>query len=210
MTGTLAKILAPTSWPLSQADARAFVVIDDEDADHLRVLDMAIRAATQYCETRSGLTAQRTTYQLRLDHWPHCDPRRFDHGDTSADILLTAAPVRDVLSVTYVDPDGIEQTVSDADWTWERTPEGATVSLAAGFSRPTLRSNRKGVVRVLFDAGFDTPGESGSGDDPELQLPEQFIMAVAQLVGHFYEKRDAGGDDMKAADCLIDQVKVYR
>lgn len=212
MKGTLAKIIRATTWPISQDDARRFVIIDDEDDDHMRVLQQAIRAATEYCERYAGLTAQRVTYQLRLDAWPHHDHRDRPREGASwgGDIELPAAPVRDVLSVTYVDPDGIERPVSDDDWSWERTPAGAVVQFASSFSRPTLRSNRKGVVRVLFDAGFDAPDESGSGDDPELELPNSFIMAVQKLVLHFYENRDAGGSDMKAAEALLDQVRVYR
>jgi uncharacterized phiE125 gp8 family phage protein len=149
MTGTLAKILAPTSWPLSLEDARAFVIIDDDDADHMRVLDLAIRAATQYCETRAGLTAQRTTYQLRLDAWPStydCDRRR--GAGAGNEIDLPAAPVRDVLSVTYVDTDGIEQTVPPRTGAGSARRKGASSRSQATVIAPTLRSGRKGVVRV--------------------------------------------------------------
>lgn len=204
----LATIIGPTTWPLSLSDAQGFVIVDADDDSQMRVLQLAIRAATEHAERYSGLTAQRKTYQLRLDCWP----ARCERGDVlwPGDIELPAAPVRDVLSVTYVDTDGVEQTVSDDDYTWERTTEGATVYFRSGFSLPVLRSNRKGVVRVTFDAGFDSPDESGSGDDPALQLPDVMVLAVAQMVAGFFEKREGDSGAIGAAEKLLDKIRVYR
>lgn len=199
MSGTLATILGAATWPISQADARAFVIISDDDADHMRVLDQAIRSATEWAEGYSGLTAQRKTLQLRLNGWPDC-----------SEIALPAAPVRDVLALTYVDPDGIERTAPSGSYSWERTPEGAIVTFDASFEKAALRSNRRGTVRVLFDAGFDATDESGSGDDPELRLPDQLIMAVQQVVAHFYENREPKADGLAAAQLLLDRIRVYR
>jgi uncharacterized phiE125 gp8 family phage protein len=201
MIGTIAKIFGPTTWPISQDTAREFVIIDDADEDHMRVLDGAIRAATAWAEGHTGLTAQPQTLQLRLDGWP---------DDACGEIVIPAAPVRDVLTVTYVDEAGIEQTVTEGNYSWERTPEGALITFESDFSKPSLRSNRHGTVRVTFDAGFDDPDSSGSGDDPDLRLPDQLVMAVSQVVAQFYDNRQPNADGLRAAQLLLDQVRVYR
>lgn len=195
------------------ARASSFPVTLDQLKDHVEApadhdddkLLRALKAAIEYCEEHTSLSLALKTFEYRADTWP-CGP---------AEIRLPKAPVVDVLSVKYLDEDGVLRTVSSSDWTWERTFDGATVTFGADFTAPDLQESRRGAVRVEFEAGFDDPALSGSGDDPDLHLPERAVQAVLMLAAHWYANREAADFDethvtVMAANALLNQLWIPR
>lgn len=192
-----------TTFPVTLAEASEHCEAPGNGDDNARVL-RSLKAAIEYAERRTGLAFARRSYEYRLDEWP-CTP----------EVLLPIAPVIDVLSVTYLDEGGDEIEIADDDWTWERTSDGATIVFGVDFDRPTLEDRRRGAVRISFEAGFDDPAESGSGDDPDLKLPETAKLAVLMLTAHWYENREAVSFQesfpvVVSANSLLDQMRVYR
>lgn len=158
-------------------------------------LSVLIKAAMAAVQNRAGVTIGETTFEYRQDYWGR--------------ICLPASPVREVLSVRYIDTEGTEQTVPEAEWDWDRRSDGAEVFLADGFSYPALR-HRPGSIRVTFKAGYEI-----ENDDPELILPPQAEMATRFLIGLWYENREAAADAQvyvvpETFDLLAQQLRVYR
>lgn len=202
----LLTLVAATSLPVTLEEAKAHLRVDHSSED--AVVERALRAAVAYVEQHTSLVLAPTTLQLRLNEWSwDCLSRN--------EIHLPRAPVRDVTAVTYLDENDDEQTVDVADYSWERTPEGATILFDDGWSAPNLHARRKGAVRITFDAGFDDPAGSGSGDDPALEMPPTLPIAVLMLTGWWYERREAAGPDqthptIMAVEAILAQVRVYR
>lgn len=197
----LRRLSRPEHPPIDVPSARSRLRMDatDEDVD----LDRLIRTSAEVLEKHTGLVMGPTSFEYRADAWPAC-----------MEIKLPAAPVRDVSAVVYLDEDEAEQTLPASDWSWERTHEGATITLATGFSNPTVLE-RAGAIRVRFTAGFDDPSESGAGDDPDLVLPATAEMAMLFLVGHWNEHRESVAEGAmnhvpETFDLLASQLRIYR
>lgn len=193
-------LTAPTALPVTVAQAKAHLRIDASDEDD--VVERYLRAAIGFVQTKASVVLAPTTLQQRFDYWPGL-------------VKLARGPVRDVREVAYLDEDGAEQEVAEASWMWEPTDEGADFWLVSDFDRPSLQEDRRGTVRITFDAGFDDPNDTGSGDDPSLTLPDELVQAVLLMTGHFFENREAVSAVALhtvelAVDALIHSTRVYR
>lgn len=198
-------IAAATTLAVSAARAKERLRIDeaDDDAD----IEALIEAAMGVFEGRTGLVLQVSDWEWRGDRWPTCAPRC---------VAIPLAPVREVTGVSYIDEDGVEQSIAQSgdNWTWERTTEGAVLWFRSDFDLPTI-ANQHQAVRVQFSAGYDPPAQSGSGDDPELVLPPQAELALLFLVGTWFESRESVAkaqafDVPHTFDLLIEKLKVFR
>lgn len=208
-------ITAATTLAVSVARAQQRLKIGAEDAvgdpivdaDDNADVEALIEAAQGVFEGRTGLCLQPSDWELRLDCWPTCAPRC---------IAIPLAPVRDVTGVSYIDEDGVEQSIAQSgdNWLWERTASGATLWFRSDFEFPTI-DRRHQAVRVQFSAGFDDPASSGSGDDPELVLPPQAELALLYLVGSWFENRESVAkvqtfEVPQTFDLLVEKLKVFR
>lgn len=196
-------IAAATTLAVSVARAKERLRIDhaDDDAD----VEALIEAAMGVFEGRTGLALQPSDWEWRSDRWP-----------AGRCVSIPLAPVRDVTGISYIDEDGVEQSIAQSgdNWTWERTVEGAELWFNADYDLPTI-ANQHQAVRVQFSAGYDPPEQSGSGDDPELVLPPQAELALLFLVGTWIENRETVAkaqafDVPQTFDLLIEKLKVFR
>lgn len=194
-------ILAATTLPVTLDEAKAHLRVDHDDENDK--IETELKASVEYVQTHTTLILAPTTLQCRLDDWPNCN-----------EFTLPRGPVRDVTDFTYVDEDGIEQTVSTADYSWVLTDEGATITFGEDFDAPTLKSYRKGTVRVTFEAGFDDPAASGSGDDPNFKLPYLLRVAILMQLELIHEGSSLSKDQVIALEGVRDkalaQHRVYR
>lgn len=196
----LLKITAPVAPPVTVERAKERLHIDSANFDD--DLAILIDAAVGAVEGHTGRVLARSSWELRLDCWPGCEP-----------IRLPLAPIRDVTDVVYLDATGAEVAIAD-DWYWYRTAAGADVRFVSGFSAPTLYE-RPGSLRVRFDAGYDAPSESGSGDDPELVMDARLEIAVLFLVGTWFERREHVQADQQLEvpetfRFLANQLRIFR
>lgn len=184
---------------MAQAKLNGKIDWDAED----EVVRRAVRAATEFVATQTGRALMLTGYEMtRRDWWSDCLP-------------LEVAPFREVTELAFLDPDGDEISVDPAQYHTELTEEGAVLVMESGWSAPGLAS-RGDAVRVRFTAGYDDPAASGSGDDPELRIPERARQAVLLLAGHWYEHREEVnvGNIVStfamAGEALMHQLRIFR
>lgn len=229
----LKKITVSENPPVTVERAKRRLRIDSDDFDE--DLSGLILGAAAAVESHANITVRRSSWEYRLESWPAgFGFARFDgatiRGATGyvrfdgqarpgwPTIQIPASPVRDVTAIKYLDADDAEQTIDPANYSWQRTAEGADVTFSRNFTFPII-SLLPQPVRVSFEAGYDdNPEASGSGDDPELLLPPQVEMAILFLVGHWYEHPLPVVADVRAApfeipttfDYLINQLKVWR
>lgn len=201
-------VTAATTLPISVADAR-LQLAGPENGDDDAKIERALRAAIEFVEQATGLALSPQTLEYRLDTWPlWCAGYRRGY-----EIDLPRKPVRDVVSIEYLDADNNLQTVAGANWSWRHTPEGATIRFLNTYSFPTLYVDSKETVRITFDAGFDDPEASGSGDDPNLALPPSAIEAVLLKAELLYDRGAMSGDQAqqieKALSSILGTLRVY-
>lgn len=200
-------IQAPETHPVTLADAKAHcrVVDDEEDA----VMEGIVHAAEEFIAARTGHSLAPETYRLELPcFW-------------SGDLKIPAAPLRDVVEVSYIDEADTEIVIDPALYRWRRTPAGGEIWLLKAFTRPTVAEERKDAVRITLDAGYDDPVAASSsppmtGGDPELVFPRRFRQAILLLVGHWNENREAvltgtiSSTIEFALEALLRQLRIFR
>lgn len=160
---------APTTEPLSIADIKEHLRIDDSVTDHNTELAALIIVARKYVEevTRRGLITQ--TWDYWLD--------RFPFGDR--EIELPRSPVSSVDSITYVDENGTEQTWASSNYTVDTDSEPGRIYLAYNKRWPAIRSQRK-AVKIRFVAGY--------GD--AVDVPDDVIHAMKLHCELLFDKPD--------------------
>lgn len=167
MKGFSKLITAPVNSPISFEQAADHLRLDEIERDTIESL---IEVAREHIEGKNGWLGRvliTQTWELTLDSFP-CNG-----------IELPLAPVQEVESVTYLDQNGVRQTLSGANYTVTDT-EPARIIPVYGASFPTARCY-PGSIKVTYVAGY--------GDDSDF-IPSPIKQAMLLLIGHFYENRE--------------------
>ena len=158
----------------------------DEVKAHLRVQHNAedgliaslMLAAEQYLDGRNGILGRALVeqqYRLYLREWPTGQQK------------LPFPPLMNVLSISYIDENGIEDVLPADDY------EVEIAGYVGGFvlgvemveslnNLPALNAGVKYPVRVLYRAGY---GPSGT------DVPQPIRQAMLLMIGHWYQNRSS-------------------
>jgi uncharacterized phiE125 gp8 family phage protein len=161
--------------PVSLAEAKQHLRIDGSTEDTL--LETYIKAAANYMQERRHLALITSTWEYTLD------------GFTDK-IKLPLVPLIEVLSVEYLN-EASEWVDVGIDCYVTGTGGGhypAILTPGYGLCWPTP-ADMPGNVLITFRAGF--------GDDASA-VPDDLRQALLLLIGHFYEHREAVGDERLA------------
>ena len=97
---------------------------------------------------------------------------------------LPVFPVLSVDSITYIDIDGIEQTVAASSI---QTITDHIPAIVVLDDVPSVDGDTLNAVTITVTAGI----ESGNSPPNADKIPEQVKQAIKLMVGHFYENREA-------------------
>lgn len=162
----LVVVTAPAVEPVSVSDLKDHLNLTLADDDTM--LANVVVAARQYVERFIGRPIVNTTFDLHYDAFP------------AGAITLPKAPVTSVTSVKYLDPNGVETTLSGGSYTADiHSDPGRIVPGADGW--PDTDDVPNAVV-VRFVAGH-----GAAADDVPLTLRQ----AVLLIAAHWYENREA-------------------
>lgn len=162
-------------------DAMAEPISFDDIVEHSRIpydqqqplVEKYIRAARMACENDIDGSISPRTLEIVLDRFPSC---RF--------VGLPQGPVDLIVSVKYIDTDGLEQTYADTNYVLDRYGRAQALRLAYGASWPTARCQFD-AVRIRYTVGY------AFNDSPPTAVPEPILQAIRLQVDHMYENRSA-------------------
>lgn len=183
-------VTAPTSEPVTTAQAKTHLRVNHSDDDTL--IDSMIlraRAAVEEYTRRQLLTA---TYKVFLDGWPDV-------------IKLPKPPLQSVTHVKYYDSTNTLQTWSSANYQVDIYSYPARIVPVQGVSWPTIYS-RLNPIEIQFVCGHLNTGAD--------LVPYQAVLAMLQLLSHWYEMREATISGMTvsevpmSAQMLMDQIRI--
>lgn len=169
----LIRLSQPAGLAVELDDLKNALGVDGNDRD--ATLEALIRSETQRYEDFTGRIMLPTDLEFRQGGW-------------QSPIVLPAFPIAEISAVAYLDASGVEQELPDTDWYEVARTDGVHVYLADGFARPSLDDRLIEPVRVRFTAGYDAPGASGSGDDPELVASDQDRQAITLMVSWIFDR----------------------
>ncbi|MCB1474082.1 MAG: phage head-tail connector protein [Rhodobiaceae bacterium] len=186
---TMILVTPPASEPVSLAEAKAFLRLDNSDDDTL--IDTLIATARVALELRTGRYFVTQGWRYVRDAWP-----------SSRLVSLPASPLQSVDAVTVYDDDG-DPAVLPAT--------GYIVDTASVPPRLKLRSS------ALADPGQALNGieiDLTAGYGTAADVPAPLKTAILQLVAHWYESRepvafgDAANPVPQTVDALVAPYKL--
>lgn len=185
---SLKLITAPTAEPVTLDDLKLDLGITWAEQDAR--LTALIAMAREACEHELGRALITQTWELVLDAFPEA-------------FRLPYPPCQEIVSVKYLDGDGILQTLSAPSYQLDSHSEPAYLVPAYGFAWPATRSEPN-AVRVQFNAGF---GDSGAA------VPANIKMWIRLQAAHFFRNAEAASDlpliKTPYVDRLLDRHRVY-
>lgn len=195
---SLARITPPASQIITVSDAKLHLRIDTtaEDSYVSALIDAATNAIEAY--THRSLITQ--TWRYSRDRFPYpypqngyVDPLFLQTPSTGAwlaePIWLPRPNLLSVTSVTYLDVNGTQQTLSPSVYTVNTDEVPGTISLANGQSWPNALYLRNSV-QITYTAGY---GASATN------IPAAIIHAAKLVIGDLYANREAALIGTRAA-----------
>lgn len=144
-----------------------------QDEDEASLIERLIAAATEHVETLTGRCFVERRIEATFDEWPK-------GGNQPELILPMASPLLEVRKVKYVDSDLVNTTLPTTVWEAVTNRVPGRVRLKLDQDWPDT-SGQLDAITVTYRAGY-------GGPDAVPQLARQ---AIAFLVGHWYEHREA-------------------
>lgn len=170
-------VTAPTTTPVTLAEAKSHARVDFDDDDAL--IASFIDAAVTHLDGRSGILGRcliTQTWRQPVCAWPANGRLRLPFPDVSS------------VAIKYSDEDNAEQTLSTSLYDLVEDERSAIVRFKDAFTRPTVYSDREDAIRVEVTAGYGAAGEN---------VPTAIRQAILMLVAHFYNNREAAGERME-------------
>lgn len=166
---------APEVEPVSVAEVKTQLIIDGA------ALDAEITSMIPVARAKVEQMLGRALITQAWDRWYEAFP---------CVIELPWAPLQGVSAITYIDGDGVEQTLDASVYTVDTDSEPGRVYRAYSQSWPSTRAVPK-AVKVRYIAGY---GNDGS------DVPGEIRHAIIQMVGSLMHHRE---DDTPVATAPV-------
>jgi len=181
----------PVQPAITRTQAKGQLRITEDEVAEDSFIDDLIPQATRIIEKMARRQFITATYIKTLEefvddrHLKHpSDHHHHHHNHThhheNEVIILEHPPLQSIVSITYIDDDGIQQNVDLNDVQVDTVSEPGRIAPAFGKSWPSARKQFNSVV-VTYKAGF--------GDD-ESKIPDEIKRAIKVLVSHYFDNRD--------------------
>lgn len=175
-------VAAPATLPVSLPDCKQHLRVDYDDEDGL--IELYLQAAVSHLDGAEGWLGRSIVAQT----WS----QQFDRFARS--LRLDLAPVSSIVSVTYVDGVGVEQTVAGNAYSLINKTSAPEVRFDPEFNFPIVSSDRPALT-VTFLSGYGTDAD----------VPAALKVGILLMVGDMYQEREA-----KIAGSLIENTAVCR
>lgn len=210
-------VTPPTAEPLALADVRAHLRIDSDDFSQDATINILMLAARRYAESYTGRSLMTQHWQAVADRFPGWYPLvgapwnayvpapvLNQHIDDQT-IKLGRGPVQSVESITYVDLNGVTQTLDPSTYIFDNSDLMQRVAPAYGTVWPVARQ-QLGAVRINFTAGAATAAA----------VPATILNWMLVRIATAYEHREAEEivakgklQPLEYVDTLLDSEKVW-
>ena len=164
----LTQLSPPAAEPLTLADAKLHLRVDADITEDDGLIAALIVTARQQAEHRTGRALVTQQWRLGLDRF----------ADDSLELPLPK--LQSVQSVTYLDADGVRQTLAGAEYDVVTDELVGRLLPAFGKTWPDCRI-RPGSVQVSYTCGY------GAASDVPQSIKAWMLLAI----GAWYENREA-------------------
>lgn len=188
------RTVAPDTLPLTLAEVRAQCrLTDDDGSDEDPLLMGYLRSAVEYVERHTGLSLITSTWSQTFSAFAALP----EH------MILRRRPLQAVVSVDYLDGDGMSQELAAEVYRVLGVGEDKRAgSIRLGYSQtwPALRDDPEAVT-VTYTAGF--------GDDHN-SVPEQIRQAIMLLTAFYFNQRETALIDPEVVEVPLGTHALLR
>ena len=177
-------ITPPAKEPLTLTYVKDHLRIDLTSDEQDSLIQDYIIGARKYTEALLGRRLITQTWKYYMDDWPNADWFR-----------IPFPPLVSVTSVKYKDEDESESTFSSGDYLVDTVTEPGRVVLKYAEIWPSETLSPRNPIYTEYVCGY--------GDSPA-DVPMEIRQALAMLVGHWYEQREAYADSAFAMRLIPD------
>jgi uncharacterized phiE125 gp8 family phage protein len=219
---TLRQSIPPAVEPVTLAQAKGFLNIDEEFTQDDALLTALITAARQYAEEYTCRAFFNQTFVLTRDYFPYYNGSDYTTVNPasrggyelyanyfrSIAIYLPRPGCVSVTSIKYVDLNGVIQTLDSGAYHVDTFSEPGCVLPSPGTYWPYTATNTPGAVQVTYIAG-------SYGDGTEVNsCPQTICTAILLLVSHWYSNREAASPTNLShipfgVNVMLDTVKFH-
>lgn len=160
------RTVAPTSEPVTVAEAKKHVEILDSDTTHDNAMSEFIKSAREQLEHDTGYTLMSQTYTQSFHSFP-----------VEGFFYLKVRPVQSVTSITYYDSSNAQQTLATTVYGVDTARR--MIYLKYNQSWPSITQQHNGIVVTMV-------GGYSSAD----AVPSLLKQAILLQVGKWFEHRD--------------------
>lgn len=183
-------ITAPTAEPITLAEAKIHLRVDDDLTGEDALIEALIVAARQGAEQITGRALMPQVLELALDDFPD-------------EIVLPRPPLASVSSVKYLDANETLQTLSSDRYLIDDYSQPSKIVPAYGETWPSAL-DRENSVLVRYTAGYANAAA----------VPQEIKAWMLLRIGALYENREsvaagAALSELPFVDRLLDAYKVW-
>lgn len=188
---SLVRTVAPATEPLTLAQVRTQLKLEDTDTDQDAHLTLLLAVAREWVEDFLGRSIITQTWQAKYSGWP-----------TDRKFVLPRMPIASLTSVKYYDTTNTLVTLTvTTDYLLETSTGEFILTDAFGF--PGLSEDRVNAIEVVFVAGY---GDAAA-------VPSRIKQAILLAIANWYENRTPvipGGAIKVPMSCeyLLKQLRV--
>lgn len=189
------RVIVPPQPVVSLEDAKGFLRIDHSDDDAL--LTSLIAAATGSIDGPAGWLGRALGPQTLEATMPSFCGWNFG---------LPYPPLIGAVEVKYLDQDGVEQTVSDADYRLV----GNRVWFGSSYSFPSVAC-APDAIRVRYKAGYNGTAGAGAGEVQTGPVPDPILLAINLHVKMHYDPltEEQQRSYQRAFDALVGPFRIF-
>lgn len=180
-------ITAPSTQPVTLAEAKVHLRVDNTDEDAL--IGALVDAATSAAEHATGRALMAQTWEVTFDAFPDA-------------VELTRTPVQSITSITYADETGAPTVLNSSLYALDAADEFGHAYAVPVYDGawPSTRDEIN-AVKVRYVAGYAT-------------VPPGIKQWILLQVGTMYANRESVNvgnitTDFKFVDALLYRYKVY-
>jgi len=151
--------------PVTLQQAKDHLNVDFSDDDS--IIELIIQTAREAVENKTGRKLITTT----MGHQRDC----------FSSVMELPHTVQSVSTITYVDTDGVNQTLAATEYDVDINRTPGRITLAYGKTYPATR-DKVNAVTIEYITGFGDTAQS---------VPSALQHAMLLLIGHYYENREA-------------------
>lgn len=179
-------ITAPTTYPVTLAEAKLHCRVDTADDDTL--ITALITAATEMAETKTGRAIMPQTWELTLDSFPDA-------------LELTRVPVQSITSVKYFDLAGVEQTLASNLYSIDKADHFGFAYVVPAYNNiwPETR-DQINAVAVRYLAGYTNAAS----------VPEGIKQWIKLMISTMYDNRETEAYSSRAVSTTVQMTFVDR